>query len=275
MFKALNIKRIRRKIKTSIRKISFLIFKNKYHYYYKLLYDKNGIEIGGPSAFFSQIIDIYSIIKSLDGVNFSSSTIWEGKLNEGLSYKFGNNKIGYQYICDAVNMECIESSKYDFVLSCNNLEHIANPFKAISEMLRIIKKDGLIFLVLPNKNTNFDHKREITSFNHLQDDYEKNVTEEDISHLEEILALHDLSMDPLAGDFGNFKNRSLKNYQNRCLHHHVFNMAILIKIFKYFNIKLLVKDYTYTDYIIVGKKNVKTSKRCLRIETDIDNMGKN
>lgn len=222
--------------------------------FYNIFRNKNGIEIGGPSYFFNKNIDIYSIIKSLDGVNFSSSTIWEGKLTEGLSYKYGNNRIGYQYICDAVNMECIESSKYDFVLSCNNLEHIANPFKAISEMLRIIKNDGLIFLVLPNKNTNFDHKREITSFNHLQDDYAKNVSEEDLSHLEEILTLHDLSMDPLAGDFENFKNRSLNNYQNRCLHHHVFNIPLLIRIFKYFNIKPLIKIYTNTDYILVGKK---------------------
>ena len=222
--------------------------------FYKLFHNKCGIEVGGPSAFFSRKFDIYSIIRSLDGVNFSSSTIWEGEIIQGWNYKYGVNKRGYQYICDAVNLKGIESNTYDFVLSCNNLEHIANPFKAIAEMLRIIKQVGLLFFVLPNKDTNFDHNREITSFEHLLEDFNHNISEEDLTHLDEIVRLHDLSMDPPAGDLNNFKERSLNNFQNRCLHHHVFDMNLMKQIFKYFNIEILLIDYTKTDFIIIGRK---------------------
>ena len=161
---------------------------------------------------------------------------------------------GYQYICDATNLDRIESGKYNFVLSCNNLEHVANPLKALTEWLRIIKPEGLILLVLPDKESNFDHKRRITSMEHLVNDFENNTSEEDLTHLDEILTLHDLSMDPPAGDFEDFKKRSINNFQNRCLHHHVFDMDLLKQIFRYFNIELLLNDCTKTDFIVLGRK---------------------
>jgi hypothetical protein len=54
-------------------------------------------------------------------------------------------------------------------------------------------------------------------------DFEQNVGEDDLTHLQEILEKHDLKRDPLAGSWENFKQRSLDNFSNRCLHHHVFN----------------------------------------------------
>lgn len=238
-----------------------IVFRNGLHrkkkipkLYKKLFRNKCGIEIGGPSSFFSKEIDIYRIIKSLDGVNFSSFTIWEGKIIQGLNFKFGKQRYGFQYICDAVSLDCIESSKYDFVLSCNSLEHIANPLKALSEMLRVTKPDGCLFLVLPNKESNFDHAREVTSFEHLLEDYNNNVSEDDLTHLDEILKLHDLSMDPPAGDFENFRERSVNNFQNRCLHHHVFDLNLINQIFEYFNIDLLASNCTKSDFVVLGKK---------------------
>lgn len=227
--------------------------------YYSLFQGKRGIEIGGPSIFFREVIGIYGSIELLDGANFSSKTIWEGEIYEGWTYNYGENKKGYQYICDAVCLEKIESSKYDFVLSCNSLEHIANPLKAIEEMLRILNTDGIIFLVLPDKSSNFDHNRKFTNFEHLLEDFNNDISEEDLTHLDEILELHDLSMDSPAGDFENFKKRSMNNFLNRCLHHHVFDMQLLKKIFNYFNLEILISDNTKTDLIIVGKKGFKSN----------------
>jgi len=226
----------------------------QYHHYYKYFHKQNGIEIGGPSAFFSNTIKIYEKIKSLDGVNFSSSTVWEGKLEEGWHYRYEENKLGYQYICDAVELGRIESEKYDFLLSCHNLEHIANPIQALIEWLRVIKPGGVILIIVPNKASNFDHNRNITSLEHLLDDFKNAVSEEDLTHLDEILALHDLALDPLAGDIENFKNRSLNNFQNRCLHHHVFDLTLLRSIFGYLNIEQCLESQTPSDYIVLGRK---------------------
>jgi SAM-dependent methyltransferase len=148
----------------------------------------------------------------------------------------------------------IESGRYQFVLSCHSLEHIANPLKAIKEWLRIVGPAGLILLVLPNKECNFDHNRQITSFDHLLDDLQKDVPESDLSHLCEILTLHDLALDPETGNQNEFKDRSLKNYHYRCLHHHVYNMQLLEQVFEYFNVELVLSQTSIAEYVLLGKK---------------------
>ena len=57
----------------------------------------------------------------------------------------------------------------------------------------------------------------------MLEDYELGRDEKDLTHLEEILELHDLSRDPGAGSRDQFRQRSLQNFENRCLHHHVFD----------------------------------------------------
>jgi SAM-dependent methyltransferase len=221
------------------------------HYFY----GKKGLEIGGPSRIFSNdgYIPLYKIVKCLDGVNFSNDTIWTGKMGVG-GYIINNRRFGNLYITDTVNLAIIEDNIYDFVLSCNNIEHIANPMKAIQQWLSKLKKDGIIVVIAPRKESNFDHKREIVKFEHILDDFDSEISETDLTHLDEILSLHDLKMDPPAGSYEQFKIRSLDNFNNRCLHHHVFDLEILRKVFKYFKLEIICEEKIYSDYIIIGKK---------------------
>ncbi len=177
-------------------------------------------------------------------------------LKEGEAFHYDNGlRSGHQYICDAVDLVSIPSLKYDFVISCNNLEHIANPLKAMNEWLRVTKSGGLIFLVLPNKLINFDHKRRVTSFDHLLADFISDMKEDDKTHIDEILINHDLFLDPLAGNLHLFKERALNNLENRALHHHVFDLGLLIEIFTHLNIELVISGSTLTDHFILGKKS--------------------
>ncbi len=221
---------------------------------------KNGLEIGGPSPIFAEkgILPIYSVIKSLDGCNFSENTVWEGKIEEGKSYSYHGKKKGYQYICDAVNLNMIKTEKYDFILASHILEHVANPFKALSEWLRILRDEGILLLVLPHKDGTFDHKRPVTTLKHLIEDFEHDIGEDDLSHLDEIVKLHDFNLDKPAGDIESFRDRSLNNYENRCLHQHVFDTKLAMEIFDYFNIKLISSDLFFPYHIILlGEKQKK------------------
>ncbi len=221
----------------------------------KLFESKKGIEIGGPSDIFKSKgqLPIYDLAESVDGCNFSEQTTWEGKIVEGKNYHYQQGKTGYQFICDGVDVPIIPKKQYDFVLSCNNLEHIANPLKAIQNWLTLLKEEGTIVLILPRKESNFDHQRPITSMDHLIEDFQKNTGEDDLTHFEEILQLHDLKLDPLAGNFENFKQRGLDNYNNRCLHHHVFDLELLDKICQYFKLQILLKTNKVDNHIIVAK----------------------
>ena len=230
---------------------------NKIVYIYILFANKSGLEIGGPSGIFRNdgFVPIYKIVKELDGCNFSNTTIWEGRLKNGEKYNYYKSKKGTQYISEAADLILIPNSKYEFIISSNCLEHVANPIKAIEEWIRVLKKGGLLFLVLPNKEHNFDHKRSVTKFSHLLLDYQNNTTENDLTHLDEILELHDLSLDKLAGSFEQFKERSLKNFENRALHQHIFDVDVLKEIFSYLKLEVLL-TYEGGEYIILGKKIV-------------------
>lgn len=221
----------------------------------QLFANKSGLEIGGPSPMFRNegFAPLYKVISGLDGCNFSNSTIWEGTIESGETYTYYQNKTGTQYISEATDLGQIPDSKYDFVISSNCLEHVANPLKAIEEWVRVTKKGGLLFVALPNQQHNFDHKRSVTQFSHLLSDYQKNMGEDDLTHLEEILELHDLKMDKPAGNLEQFKERSLNNFENRALHHHVYDVELLKEIFSHFNLEILQSNEGL-DHIILGRK---------------------
>jgi SAM-dependent methyltransferase len=217
--------------------------------------NKKGLEIGGPSPIFnkSSFLELYDIIESLDGVNFSNKTVWEGNISENNPYKFAGRE-GKQFICEGSELKNILNEQYDFILSCNNLEHIANPISAIYEWKRVIKAEGLILLILPNKKSNFDHERPYTTIEHLISDFKNNTTEHDLTHTEEILELHDLNFDPQVGNYENFKKRSLDNFNNRCLHHHVFNQELLVDMFNFCEMETVLQYTSKTDLFILARK---------------------
>ncbi|MDP4283957.1 MAG: methyltransferase domain-containing protein [Bacteroidota bacterium] len=220
-----------------------------------LIKDKSGLEIGGPSGIFSpnNYLPLYSFVRSLDGVNFSNKTIWEGNLEQGNNYVY-NGKTGFQFIAEGTDLYKIKDETYDFVLSSNNLEHIANPIKSLLEWKRIIKTGGILILVLPRKESNFDHGRTITTFQHIKEDFENNITENDLTHLDEILQLHDLKRDPYAGSYETFKKRSLNNLQERSLHHHVFDIELLKQMINFIGMNVIIFYSSPTDHFIAACK---------------------
>lgn len=216
--------------------------------------EKIGIEIGGPSNIFRSLIPVYLKAQRVDGVNFSNKTVWEGEINAGNTYQYLPNKFGYQFISDGTELSEVKSETYEFLLSSDCLEHIANPIKALFEWNRILKNNHLMLLVLPNKISNFDHQREFTSFQHIVNDYNQNIDESDMTHLREILSLHDLSKDPAAGDFQNFTKRSLDNTNNRCLHHHVFNENLINQMLEKTGFRKISIEETHTSFITIAMK---------------------
>jgi SAM-dependent methyltransferase len=210
---------------------------------------KRGIEIGGPSLFFDVSLPIYRTVGSLDGLNFSRQTIWEGNIDESMDFSYRKTPLGSQVIREGSDLSKVEAHSYDFVLSCHSLEHVANPLKALREWKRILKPGGFLILAVPNKESIFDHKRPITTFSHLVTDEQSGVDERDLTHLKEILELHDLGRDKAAGSFEEFRARSLENFSNRGLHHHVFDADVLSECLKYTDYQVLEMRSSYYDHL--------------------------
>ena len=109
----------------------------------------------------------------------------------------------------------------------------------------------------------FDHRRSVTTFDHILEDFRVKVGEDDMTHFKEIIELHDLDMDNqisgqnLSAD--DFRARSAENGANRCFHQHVFDFPLLEQIFEYF--KIAVLDMTFAEpyhQIILGRKTSPT-----------------
>ena len=216
----------------------------------KRLRGKKGFEVGGPSSIFSNegLIPLYPVVKHLDNCNFSQTTVWEGNIQEGPYYcNNQKQKLGCQYIAEATALNMIPSATYDFVLSSHVLEHIANPLRALHEWIRILKQNGVIILIVPFKEKTFDHNRPVTTLDHIIEDYQHSIGEDDLSHLPEILELHDLNMNPETGSFDNFNNR--------CLHHHVFDKELATAIMDYVGLQIRkVGTAPPFHIIVVGEK---------------------
>ncbi|MCX7112080.1 MAG: methyltransferase domain-containing protein [Proteobacteria bacterium] len=224
-----------------------------------LFFGAMGIEVGGKSQIFSKngIFPVYPIVGQLDNCLFCNLTVWHGNINEGYTFQFNKNKPnGRQYITEATLMDCIPSGTYDFVLSSHMLEHTANPILALTEWIRLLKDKGILVLLLPHKEGTFDHRRPLTTLDHLISDFNAATAEDDLTHLPEILALHDLERDPMAGDFESFKSRSLKNFENRCLHHHVFDTRLAVKLVDYMKLKILTVEAIWPMHILIISQKI-------------------
>lgn len=191
---------------------------------------RRGFEIGGPSDIFGPagLLPVYPLVESLDNANYGSQTIWEGSIEAGQTFRFDPEKpAGRAFICEATNLHPVASGSYDVVLSSHTLEHVANPIRALREWWRILRPGGALLVILPQREATFDHRRPVTAFEHLLDDDRLGTGDDDLTHLPEILALHDLDRDPAAGTPAEFEARSREVLRYRALHHHVFDAALL------------------------------------------------
>lgn len=230
---------------------------------------RTGLEIGGPSGVFFRggLFPVYTVAARIDNCNFSQQTVWTN-IDPGVaSYRVDENCApGAQFIAEATDLSFIQTASYDFVLSSHTLEHMANPLRALAEWLRVLKEQGALALVFPHKEGTFDHRRPVTTLEHLVEDFVKQTTEADLTHLDEILRLHDLSLDPLAGDLNAFKRRSEKNLENRCLHQHVFDMRLAIDVVHHMGLQIHAVAGALPYHVFVVAQKVAAGQRILNEE---------
>jgi len=218
-----------------------------------LLSGLRALEIGGPSESYKNL-NVYSVITGCDGLNFAS----DPSITQGVpmgDYNYSAGKTGTFYFGEATDMNFFPDSTYDLILASDVLEHISDPLKALKEWRRVVKPGGYLFLVLPRKESNFDHQRPTTTFEHLLDDHARMVDEHDMTHLEEIIKLHDLERDPWAKPFTWFVQRSIDNIKHRNLHHHVFDAELLRKCCEATHLDVVEISEIFTNYFMFAQVN--------------------
>lgn len=177
------------------------------------------LEPGGPSALFERDgpLPVYPLLAALDTLDYSERTLWS-QAGDELAVRPRARLIG-----EARRIGGVADGAYDALLGSHVLEHIADPLGALAEWQRVVRPAGHVLLVLPHREGTFDHRRPITSLEHLRTDRDRGVGEDDLTHLPEVLELHDLARDPGAPSREVFERRCRENAATRAMHHHVFD----------------------------------------------------
>ena len=125
----------------------------------------------------------------------------------------------------------------DFVIASHVIEHVANPLALLMDIHRVLRTNGLLVLVVPDRHGTFDRDRPPTPLSHLVDDYEHDVREVEDRHIIEYLSQPELSegRDPTEQDIAYHRLRSV--------HAHVWDLPEFT----------VVLDYAATDLGVCWK----------------------
>jgi SAM-dependent methyltransferase len=186
----------------------------------ELLDGATALEPGGPSALFGAegAVPAYPRLDALDTLDYAERTLWSDASNAGSPTDVAVRR---RLIGEASEIDVADNS-YDAVISSHVLEHLANPLGALAEWRRVVRPGGYVLLIVPHRDATFDHRRPVTTLDHLHADAAHRTGEDDVTHLEEVLRLHDLERDPGAPGRAVFEQRCREAVTTRALHHHVF-----------------------------------------------------
>jgi SAM-dependent methyltransferase len=215
----------------------------------------HALEIGGPSAVFgaSGLLPVYPVLAGVDGVQWSAETMWHS-LDAQQGYRPDGERSGELHVIDGIDLDPLSDAAYDAVLSSHVLEHIANPLRALGAWRRVTRPGGHLLIVVPHMAGTFDHQRPLTPLSHMIEDLERDVGEDDLTHVEETLRLHDRSRDSEPGDQETWAERRRRNATTRLLHHHTFTTPGALVLFDHAGLELIAVETRFPhDIYVLGR----------------------
>jgi len=205
----------------------------------------SGIEFGAGSSPFPTLPNVTVVYADL-----------KNSLEHSLSFYDKTDIIDVDIVCDVVS-DVLSSNTYDFCILCHVIEHVQSPITALKNIYRILKKNGVCILVVPDKNKTFDAKRELTTLDHMVKDYESYSRNEDFMHyLEFYEKVHSLSGQELI-------EKATVEFNNKGdIHYHTFDNESFGSLINYsikrnagfkkvFNYNFNAKDSNEFYYVLI------------------------
>jgi len=90
---------------------------------------------------------------------------------------------------DGERLATIEDASQDFVIGNHFLEHCQDPIGALKTVFRVLKPGGVAYMAVPDKRFTFDHRRPLTTIDHLVRDHDEGPEWSRHGHFEEWVTL--------------------------------------------------------------------------------------
>jgi SAM-dependent methyltransferase len=112
--------------------------------------------------------------------------------------------------------------RFDFFIANDVIEHVANPVRFLRNVHDVMKSGAVLFLSVPDRDYTFDHTRELTTTEHLWEEYDRGVTTVSTAHLRDFIEHTEpggLPRNPLR------RRRLYRFHRERSIHAHVWTQA--------------------------------------------------
>jgi SAM-dependent methyltransferase len=139
----------------------------------------------------------------------------------------------------------VREDAYDFLVSSHTLEHCPDTLRTLYEWKRVLRHEGVLFLVLPHGERTFDKGRQLTTLSHHIEDWEKQVGYDDSTHWMEFEKYsipqyeHHWLSEARQGD-GSIDFEYV--VRNGHMHYHVWTQMEIVDVLKYIGCKIMVVD---------------------------------
>tara|TARA_B110000037_G_scaffold160063_1_gene180760 strand:- start:922 stop:1725 length:804 start_codon:yes stop_codon:yes gene_type:complete len=100
--------------------------------------------------------------------------------------EFAGQKCLVDVLAESTNLP-FSDHEMDYVAASHVFEHIANPLQALLEWFRVTRHDGIIYLVIPDRNHTWERNRPAVSPEHLLSDYYDSTSQSDGTHIDEFV----------------------------------------------------------------------------------------
>lgn len=123
----------------------------------------------------------------LPGTNVRFVDRWEPAENHELFPELGADaefpKPDVVANLDAELLEMFEDDSQDFIITSHLFEHVGNPLALLKDCHRVLRRGGVLLLLLPDMTRTSDAKRKPTSLGHVVADYDSGARGFDDEHV--------------------------------------------------------------------------------------------
>lgn len=135
--------------------------------------------------------------------------------------------VSVDIIDDGEKLSTIGNETQDFVIANHFVEHSQNPLLTLTNLFRVLKRGGVLYIALPDKRYTFDKDRPITPLEHLLKDYNQGPEQSKKEHFEEWVRLVNKIEEPTAAK-NQIDNLISTDYS---IHFHVWTQSEMLEMF--------------------------------------------
>ena len=132
-------------------------------------------------------------------------------------------------IGDGEKLDKIDPGSNDFVIANHFIEHCQNPIQTFENILRVLRPNGYIYMVIPDKRYTFDLLRPVTTFEHLIKDYKEGPAWSEHDHYYEFVKFTEHGAGKTDTEIGLVINDLKK--RNHSIHYHVWDHQAMLDMF--------------------------------------------